>query len=244
METRCRFLVLTLYSKQVLFTAEAVLAIHRSIEQLWPEWLNKLRVAKNDHEEGIVPSEDQASFLEAWQEASPPMRWGATRAILRGNSEDFIIYLKSERSKMTNGNILSAEISWPSSYPHGKTEDFARNLLKRLAHGLDAIYGRICCTDEFETKNILTGNGSTKAIGIDLDTCLPGLYWVNYFGADMGLSIAKEATRDLPIDVEDIRSGVMISISPSPADWQSTEYVQVEQEVTKLIGEERFFKRA
>jgi hypothetical protein len=99
-------------------------------------------------------------------------------------------------------------------------------------------------TKEFEAKNMIIGPGSARAIGVDFESSLPGLYWLNFFGMEYVRFIGQEKFASAPAYLmEAIGDGVLILLHPTPDAWDTVEYGQEEKRLLGHLGTQFFFSR-
>ena len=83
-----------------------------------------------------------------------------------------------------------------------------------------------------------------SAIGIDIAKYLPGLYWLNFFGAPYGNLIGeKRLASTAAYHVASCGSGYLLQLGPDPEDWNSRAYRDCEESVRRYLGEVYFFNR-
>lgn len=120
----------------------------------------------------------------------------------------------------------------------------ARRFLKRACEDLSPLYGRSHLIDEWDAKNISREGGGVMAVGLDVSRYLPGIYWMNFFGAPYCGLIGRERLKGTPAPiVEEIDSGVLIGLSLSPLEWRAPEYRLAEEAVLRHVGQEYFFRK-
>ena len=109
---------------------------------------------------------------------------------------------------------------------------------------LSPLFGLACATEEYTAKNISTEGGGLRAIGIDIAKYLPGLYWLNFFGAPYGNLIGeKRLASTAAYHVASCGSGYLLQLGPDPEDWNSRAYRDCEESVRRYLGEVYFFNR-
>ena len=98
--------------------------------------------------------------------------------------------------------------------------------------------------EEFDSKNLIKDAQGVRAVGVDLEDSLPGLYWLNYFGRPYVQMIGKQKLlAAAAYEVHDLKDGVLIKLSSTPFEWQGEAYQSSEQLITKHIGTEFFFSK-
>jgi Txe/YoeB family toxin of Txe-Axe toxin-antitoxin module len=117
--------------------------------------------------------------------------------------------------------------------------DYAFELFKLF----EPVYGRVCCMEDYRTKNLVQGAAAENAVGNDLRKHLPGIYWVNFFGPryvdffgeDRLLTAPAHESRWLG------EAGILLLVSESPFDYDDPEVKATEQAVVERLGPEAFF---
>lgn len=133
----------------------------------------------------------------------------------------------------------------------GKKLDQFVGLADQLFVALDMDYGFMCLDEEYEAKNIIKNvrheDGSLEprhVIGMKWPYCLPGLYWVNYFGRrylEKGFAAGIATTH--PQLTAEIAGGIRLQLSDDPRFFESANATTVESEIRISLGEEWFFSR-
>lgn len=98
-------------------------------------------------------------------------------------------------------------------------------------------------TKEWDAKNMELERGA-RAIGGDISRYLPGLYWLNFFGAPYCDLIGKERLLSAPAnETVEVDAGVLVCLEEKPETWDSPEYKATENRVLDHLGREYFFDR-
>ena len=100
-------------------------------------------------------------------------------------------------------------------------------------------HGRLSA--EWYAKNMLL-DGGLRAIGVDMSRYLPGLYWLNWFGAPYCELMGRERLLSAPaFDAIALGDGVLLQVDERPDDWDSsdTRYARV----LEHVGDRYFFLR-
>ena len=84
-----------------------------------------------------------------------------------------------------------------------------------------------------------------EAIGRDFGRCLPGVFWLNFFGRRYRILMGDDRLRSAPAErVAVIDDGVFLVTAEDPAAWDSPEYAVAEQRIRSHLGAELFFSKA
>lgn len=98
--------------------------------------------------------------------------------------------------------------------------------------------------EEFNAKNMVNDESGLYSIGVKLDVSLPGLYWLNYFGAPYLDLIGEERLMTAPVhSARKTGSGIILSLDESPFAWKSESYQNRERIAIDHIGQKYFFHR-
>ncbi len=114
---------------------------------------------------------------------------------------------------------------------------------------LEMDYGYICLSNEYESKNILKNvphaDGTIeprKVIGMNWPQCIPGLYWINYFGRSyLEQGFAKRAFDSYSSNMTRVGSGIRFKTNDEPRFFESAGGAAAEREMRDALGEKWFF---
>jgi hypothetical protein len=97
---------------------------------------------------------------------------------------------------------------------------------------------------EYNAKNIIDDETGVRAIGARLARGIPGLYWLNFFGAPYVELMGREKLLTAPAyEVKPVGDGVLVALAASAEAWQSADYKQRGQAVIAHLGRQFFFSR-
>src|SRR5207302_286077 len=115
-------------------------------------------------------------------------------------------------------------------------------LFEDLPQQLPIRYANAHLSAEFDIKNMVHEAGRTRAVGVKLKEALPGLYWLNYFGAPYLRLIGEERLLSAPAyGAKKLGGGVLVALDISPLNWQSEAYKQSETATLSHVGRDYFF---
>jgi len=122
-------------------------------------------------------------------------------------------------------------------------------LADRLFQELQLDYGFICLDSEYDHKNILKNyehdDGSIeprKVVGMNWPTCLPGLYWINYFGgAYLNQGFGNSVQTRHPESVTVLKNGLRFQARGSAQEFDSPDSEAQEQAIKEELGSDWFF---
>ncbi|NJK52743.1 MAG: hypothetical protein HC936_07795 [Leptolyngbyaceae cyanobacterium SU_3_3] len=73
---------------------------------------------------------------------------------------------------------------------------------------------------------------------------IPGLYWLNYFGAPYINLMQRERLISAPAyEVFENDGGVLVALDETPLNWQDESYKARERQVIEHLGSQYFFNR-
>lgn len=105
-------------------------------------------------------------------------------------------------------------------------------------------YGHAETSVEFDSKNLLSDDGGTSAVGVDISKALPGLYWLNYFGSRLCKVLGMARLQSAPAArTFSVGGGVLLELADRPDAWKTVEYRERERQVLRHIGREYFFSK-
>ncbi len=142
------------------------------------------------------------------------------------------------------GNYISFHIG--SSVIEGayKAHEWVSEVFCFLCEKLPVVYAHAQCSADYFNKNIDASNGGRRAVGIDFAKCLPGVYWLNYFGEPYAELMGKNKLLSANVfEAKEINKGVSIQISESPQHWHEKNYQNSEKNFLKHIGDQYFFSK-
>lgn len=121
------------------------------------------------------------------------------------------------------------------------SEALARTLATACCEEMSVLHASGQRLAERDAKNMDFSSGA-MAIGVDISRYLPGLYWLNYFGAAHCDLIGRERLLTAPaFDVRPVGDGVLLQVDEAPESWDAES--SNNQAVMRHIGEEFFFLR-
>lgn len=87
--------------------------------------------------------------------------------------------------------------------------------------------------------------GRIEAVGRKMDRYLPGLFWLNFFGAALTVLIGKHVLTSMPGHrIEDTGAGVLLELVKHPTDWDQPESIITEEAVRDHVGSDLFYSKA
>jgi hypothetical protein len=121
-------------------------------------------------------------------------------------------------------------------------DEWARRTLRQMAEALAPAHAYAGRQEEYYAKNMDFSAGA-RALGWDISRFLPGLYWLNYFGAPYVDLIGRDKLATCPGASEVSGGGFVIGTAEKSGDWQSGACREREQQVLDRLGRRYFFDR-
>lgn len=142
-------------------------------------------------------------------------------------------------SNTIGGRIERNEVD---GLPSHEWVDQLAGVLAAQAHFL---WGGAFLHDEFLARNLHSGPDGTYAIGRDIRQSLPGLYWLNAFGAPYVTLIGPERFRALGASANTADGGAkIVTVYGRPDQWDSRQGRYRHREVLDHLGRQYFFDRS
>jgi len=235
---------LNFYVARPMFDEAQLVGLQSVIHELLPKWSTALRVAEDEDSRDGLAVGRQGRLYEAVHQFAP-LKWGLGSATLIGAYNGVSFFLNHcDGSLPPELNCMSIEVFGRSDVEGEPGSTWARRCFESVVSRLPVRYARARTRDEFAAKNMIEDERSAEAIGVDITDAIPGLYWLNYFGAPYFDLIGRERLLSAPAhEVQPVGDGVLIGLDASPEAWQSPSYQAREQAVIAHLGERYFFSR-
>lgn len=138
----------------------------------------------------------------------------------------------------------------PEKQFSGERQELLIELADRLFLDLGMDYGFLCLDEEYEAKNIVTNfvhsDGSVEprhVVGMQWPRCIPGLYWINYFGNKyLTRGFAKALLHRDSTHLVRLRSGIRVIFNQDARFFSTAEGHVEEQALKESLGERWFYK--
>ena len=236
---------LSFYIARPLFDESQLDGLQSVINELLPAWSRSLRVGKHeDSRNSIVVGRDGRLYDCIIKAAPPKRRLGS--AVLTGAYDGVSFFLNHfDGTLPPELNHMSIEVYGQSSVEGQATSLWARAIFEALAVRLPVRYGSANLNEEYDAKNMIDDETGVRAIGAKITEAIPGLYWLNYFGAPHVDLIGRERLLSSPAyEVKPAGDGILLALDPSADAWETPTYQQREQEVIAHLGKQFFFSRS
>jgi len=216
--------------------------LHGVLLEMVPQWSERLCVAKHeDDERRLVARTDRLVDCIA-----PIARQkSVAHAVFTGAYPGLVLFATScQKTWPPVFNDVTIQVN-NLDIVEGKPADvWMKDVFEAIVERLDIHYARACDERDFASKNLLEVNGGARAIGVDFEKAIPGLYWLNYFGAGYVDFLGRDRLLTSPaVEVKAVRDGVLLELYRSPADWQSDVAGKCVEAVTAHLGRQFFFSR-
>ena len=231
------------YLERPVLGSEQLEILHTLLVKTLPRWSAGLKVLKNaDHQVGRNVALD-FSLIEAINHEAPSQRELGS-VVLKGSFEGLTLFLDTCQSTLPPElNCVSVEID-RATIEGTSSATWAYHFFQEAVGCLAIRYAKACLRKEFHAKNIISANTGVRAVGVNLDECLPGVYWLNFFGRPYTQLIGLD--RLLSITAHEVRAigeGVFVALNASPMAWKSDQYLATESSIIDQIGPEYVFSR-
>jgi hypothetical protein len=230
------------YLQQPVFHDRVLRTFHQAIDRYLPQWSADLKVAKNPDSKNVGSLGRERDLSQAIQQAAPPRR-GLGSAVLKGAYKGLVFYLDScEKTLPPELNYISIEVHRVMTVDDVPPPEWARSFFEWIVSALPVRYGNVSLSEEFDAKNLIDDAEGLHAVGVKLDVSLPGLYWLNYFGAPYVRLIGEESLLSSPAyETKKVGAGVLIALDFSPLNWESASYQEREEQTINHLGRRFFF---
>ena len=239
-----RELLASFYLKQPVFEDENLEVLESLLDVHLPPWREVLKVGANEDDDLGLKVEGQTSLAKAVNEKAV-IRSGNGAVVLREDDGRMSLRLISSRLTLPfESNRCSFEIDGEELHGANSHHWLGRVFLDAVAR-MPVRYACAYLRSERRAKNLLQDASGTRAVGVDFDSALPGLYWLNFFGEEYVELIG--ADRFMHADaysIEKVGRGFVIQLSREPSEWNSESTIGVETSVTAALGEEYFYSKA
>ncbi len=235
---------LDFYVGRPMFDEAQLDSLQVVINELLPQWSSTLRVAKHeDSKNRIVVGRDSRLYDCIYQVAPPKRRLGS--AVLTGAYKGISFFIKHFDGTLPPVlNRIAIEVYGLSIVEGRAASVWARAIFEALVIRLPIRYGNAHLDEEYCAKNMIDDETGVRAIGANVADAIPGLYWLNYFGAPYVELMGRERLLSSPAyEVKPAGDGVLLALDSSASAWQSAAYREREQETIAHLGKQFFFSR-
>lgn len=227
-----------------VFDSEQLDKLETVVRQSLPQWSTGLRVTEDEMSKGGVLVGCDDRLYDSVHRFAPPQRGFASATLMGANRRIrfFMDHSQDARPYLLNG--FTVETYGLTTIEGRPLWVWANDVSQAFLASLPVLHAHGELDEEFVAKNMIDDATGLRAVGGDLSRYLPGLYWLNYFGAPYVELIGRERLLSAPAyEVKSIGDGVYLRLSEGPEAWQTSDYRQREQECLQHIGTQNFFSR-
>jgi hypothetical protein len=164
--------------------------------------------------------------------------------LLKGSKHEFLAVVKWSRSEVVSWQFYLSD----KYFDNAKRRDEFTHFVTQLCQAFPILYGGGAAKEDWDAKHWLKvqrpgGGYSRRKMGLEIEECLPGVYWLTLFGKPLVKHFGRKKLESLPahqvLDFGDNGLGLMLSESPS--DPGLSERLQRDQEIISKLGSQYFF---
>lgn len=228
-----------------------------------PRWTKNLHIWRTDKDKRYINLNNKNSLKENMLIVSfqhgPTFKWLESQfgsvpkhihgsAELRGSYSDIEVIVSIDE---LNYRKIGGKLLWLNCISVGiygsKIEQlnyvkWARNFFESFCKEFGPIYSYAATDKEYSAKNMNKKDGVVKAVGVDFQKYLPGIYWLNFYGNEYCQIFNQEKLLAVSANrVAKVGEGVLLELSESPDTWNSEEYKNTEREIRVNLGSNHFF---
>lgn len=235
---------LSFYLDEPVFSEGQVAVLEALIADYLPSWGETYRLSEDDPKYGSVRKGVTESLFDALIKHFP-VKWGQSSAVLSGDRDHVVMFLDTSKSTVPPElNSIGVEIVGAKMVDGKCVTTWAEGFFSEAVERLSTRYGCGYDKREFEAKNLVQNVSGISAVGVRLGAAIPGLYWMNFFGAPYLQMIGPDRFSSLPAEsATRTTRGVLIKLGENPGEWQTSEYKSVERQVIGHLGSQYFFDR-
>lgn len=237
-------LVIKFFLEEPCFEREQLDTLQEILKKHLPIWSGTLVVAKDEDSDEFERIGNDGNLFEAICRISPISR--RTRECgLRGAYDGLTFFISHKQSTIPPlSNSYHIEIYGLSKIEKKEVREWVYEFFKDFTASFSVRYGNARLSEEFNAKNMIDDETGCRAIGVNLQYTIPGLYWLNYFGTPYVNLIQREKLVSAPAyEVFENSGGVMIALDETPLQWQEESYKARERQVVEHLGTQYFFDR-
>ena len=231
------------YISRPLFAQDLLDCLQGIMASKLPQWSGALSVAENDDSPPVAVSAAASLYDCLSKMMSSKSRLGS--AVVTGDYDRLAFYLNYvDGAFPPELNRLAVELYNLEPMEGEDPVVRIKDLFKAISGQMPIRYANARDDEEFRAKNMIDDETGVEAIGVDITEAIPGLYWLNYFGAPYVELIGRERLLTAPaFEVRALGEGVMLAMDQSPNNWQPSAYHDREQAVIAHLGQQYFFSR-
>ena len=241
-------------------------ALQDALVRLAPRWASKLRIWRGPRDQRPIdtsqPGTLRTAILAAAGErgqtyrslvdrhGAPPLERLSGSVELRGAGPALVVVVAVDTmvvsplgAKRQLGNRIAFQVRRPK-VERLPGEIWLRDAFQFLCARLSPAWGWAGLGGEYWAK-VMSDPPGVEAVGRDFGRFLPGVFWLNFFGARYRGLVGDDRLLSAPAEsVTVMDDGVLIMMAAEAATWDTPEYAVTEQRVQSHIGAELFFSKA
>jgi hypothetical protein len=174
---------------------------------------------------------------------APEHRWG--QLFLKGSKHKFLAWFRwSETVELAEWHLFMDD----AYFRQQKRVDEFANFLGALCEEFPVVFGGAAPEADWEAKHwtmveLPAGGRSRKKLGLNLDACLPGVYWLTVLGRDLVDYFGGQQLQQLPVHRLSAlgANGMLLMLRPLPDVPELSERLRHDSEIMSALGDEYFF---
>ncbi len=248
------------------FLSDADLAVlQQELVRLAPKWSTRLRVWRGPRDQRPIDPDDPAALggavLAAVDERGAtyqrlvaehgrgPFERLTGSAELRGAGPELVVVVSVDEIVLSTmgtskqfGNQIALQVRRPNVAGRPGT-DWLAETFETLCVRLAPAWGHAEHPAEYWAK-VMSQSPRIEAIGRDFGRYLPGVFWLNFFGAAYTERIGAEHFAALPPEfTTTVATGRLVRLASTPLTWTTPDYAIDERLVRDTLGRHHFFEK-
>ncbi len=248
------------------FLSDADLGVLQAeLVRLAPKWSTRLRVWRGPRDQRPIDTADPAAlgrtvlaaaaergatYRRLVAEHGPgPFERMSGSAELRGAGPELVVIVSVDElvlspmgARKLLGNRIALQVRRPSVAGRPGTEWLAETF-ETLCARLAPAWGHAEHPAEYWAK-VMSESPRVEAIGRDFGRHLPGVFWLNFFGAAYTERIGAERFAALPPGfTTTLATGHLVRLATEPQTWTTPDYAIDERMVRDTLGRKQFFEK-
>jgi hypothetical protein len=239
--------------------------LQEELVRLAPKWSTRLRLWRGPRDQRPIDPADPAAlgrtvlaaagergatYQRLVAEHGPgPFERMSGSAELRGAGPELVVIVSVDEfvlspmgARKLLGNRIALQVRRPNVAGRPGNEWLAE-AFETLCARLAPAWGRAGHPAEYRAK-VMSESPSIEAIGRDFGRYLPGVFWLNFFGAAYTERIGAGHFAALPPEfVTQMATGRLVRLATSPLAWTTPDYAIDERRVRNTLGRHHFFEK-
>jgi hypothetical protein len=246
--------------------SDADLAVlQEELVRLAPKWSTRLRVWRGPRDQRPIDPTDPAALGRAVlaavgergatyerlvsEHGRGPLERLTGSAELRGAGPELVVIVSVDEIVLSTlgtrkllGNGIAIQVRRPNVAGRPGTQWLAE-AFETLCVRLAPAWGHAEHPAEYWAK-VMSLSPRIEAIGRDFGRYLPGVFWLNFFGAAYTERIGAERFAALPPEfTTTVATGRLVRLASTPQTWTTPDYAIDERRVRDTLGQRHFFEK-